>query len=219
MTEAPLHSLVIASDYRVDDPDNVWPLLQRRRSALADIGAHHVGIYRSTTEAGRVLVTIGVRNRQPILDLLRSRVFFDWFDAVGVVDIPAIFAGERVETLDLTESDPTESDLTESSEPPPPGVMVSAIASVPDVSTLIARLPGALAGFRAAGIRKLWIFQAFDDAREVLILHEIADEDRARRWVERPDPVAEWMRGAQRGAYPPVFVGKFLNMLRIPENP
>ena len=54
------HSLVIASDYRVPDPEQVWPLLQRRRSALADIGAHHVLLYTSTHDPGRVLVTIGV---------------------------------------------------------------------------------------------------------------------------------------------------------------
>ena len=91
------HSMVIASDYRVADPEQVWPLLTRRRSALAGIGAHHVLLYTSTHDHGRVLVTIGVRSREPIVELLRSRVFFDWFDAVGVDDIPAVFAGEIVE--------------------------------------------------------------------------------------------------------------------------
>ena len=90
------HSLVIASDYRVPDPERVWPLLTRRRSALADIGAHHVLLYTSTHDHGRVLVTIGVRSREPIVELLRSRVFFEWFDAVGVDDLPAVFAGEIV---------------------------------------------------------------------------------------------------------------------------
>ena len=89
--------MVIASDYRVPDPEQVWPLLKRRRSALADIGAHHVLVYTSTHDYGRVLVTIGVHSREPIVELLRSRVFFDWFDAVGVDDIPAVFAGEIVE--------------------------------------------------------------------------------------------------------------------------
>ena len=41
--------MVIASDYRVPTPDRVWPLLQRRKSALAGIGAHHVLVYTSTT--------------------------------------------------------------------------------------------------------------------------------------------------------------------------
>lgn len=70
-----IHSLVIASDYRVPDPGRVWPLLQRNKSALADIGAHHVLIYASTHDSGRVLVMIGVRSREPIVELLRSRVF------------------------------------------------------------------------------------------------------------------------------------------------
>ena len=96
------HSLVLASDYRVPNPDRVWPLLERRQDALADLGAHHVLVYASTTEPGRVLVMIAIHAREPVLELLRSRVFFDWFDAVGVEDIPAVFAGEVVERLDLS---------------------------------------------------------------------------------------------------------------------
>ena len=36
------HSIVITSDYRVPDPERVWPLLQRRKKELADIGAQSV---------------------------------------------------------------------------------------------------------------------------------------------------------------------------------
>src|SRR6202012_2965983 len=101
------HSMVIASDYRVADPKQEWPLLTRRRSALAGIGAHHVLLYTSTHDPGRVLVTIGVRSREPIVELLRSRVFFDWFDAVGGDDIPAVFAGEIIERFgSVTQSAP-----------------------------------------------------------------------------------------------------------------
>ena len=89
--------MVIASDYRVPDPTRVWPLLERNKAALADIGAHHVLVYTSTHDYGRVLVMIGVHSREPIVDLLRSRVFFDWFDAAGVEDIPAVFAGEIID--------------------------------------------------------------------------------------------------------------------------
>ena len=81
---------MITSDYRVPDPERVWPLLQRRKKELADIGAQSVLVYTSTHDYGRVLVTIVVRSREPIVELLRSRVFFDWFDAVGVEDIPAV---------------------------------------------------------------------------------------------------------------------------------
>ena len=89
--------MVIASDYRVPDPTRVWPLLERNKAALADIGAHHVLVYTSTHDYGRVLVMIGVHSREPIVELLRSRVFFDWFDAAGVDDIPAVFAGEIID--------------------------------------------------------------------------------------------------------------------------
>jgi len=199
------HSMVIASDYRVANPERVWPLLKRRKSALAGIGAHHVLVYTSTHDYGRVLVTIGVRSREPIVELLRSRVFFDWFDAVGVEDIPAVFAGEIVERFgSIAPSARTA-----------PGVVVAAIASVDDVSTLTAEIRGALPRFEAAGIRETRLFRAFDDGHEVMILQELDDEDRARRWIEHPDAAAPWIIGAGVGAYPPVFVGKFFDMMRI----
>jgi hypothetical protein len=202
-----MHSLVIASDYRVPDPARVPRLLESRKSALANIGAHHVIVHASTNDRGRVLVSIAVHNREPIVDLLRSRVFFDWFDAVGVEDIPAVFAGERVDRIDLTDT----------ANPVPPGVIVAATTSVQDVSMLIDHVHRALGGFRDAGIQKTWIFQAFDDAREVMILQQIDSEDHARRWIEHPDPAAEWIANAGMGAYPPLFVGKFLHMMRIDE--
>ncbi len=203
----PQQSMVIASDYRVPDPDRVWPLLQRSKSALADIGAHHVLVYKSTQDYGRVLVTIGLRSREPIVELLRSRVFFDWFDAVGVEDIPAVFAGEIVERFNSSTS----------SRPTAPGVIVAAIAAVDDVSVLTAEIRGALERFQTAGIRETRIFRAFDDGHEVLILQEIDDENRARRWIEHPDVVAQWMTQAGAGAYPPLFVGRLVDMMRIGE--
>ena len=198
------HSMVIASDYRVADPEQVWPLLTRRRSALAGIGAHHVLLYTSTHDPGRVLVTIGVRSREPIVELLRSRVFFDWFDAVGVDDIPAVFAGEIVERF---------GSVGQSA----PGVVVAAMSAVDDVPSLTHEIRGALPRFEAAGIRETRLFQAFDDSHEVMILQEIDDENHARRWIEHPDAAAPWMDGAGRGAYPPVFVGKFFDIMRIDE--
>lgn len=197
--------MVIASDYRVPNPDRVWPLLQRRKSALADIGAHHVLVYKSTQDYGRVLVIIGVRSREPIVELLRSRVFFDWFDAVGVEDIPAVFAGEIVERFE--------------SSPPPdpnaPGVVVAAIASVHDVPALTTDIRAALNRFTSAGIRKTWLFRAFDDGHEVMILQQFDDEDSARRWIDHPDAAAQWMTGPGVGAYPPLFTGRFADMMRI----
>ena len=197
--------MVIASDYRIPDPTQVWPLLERRKSALADIGAHHVLVYTSTHDYGRVLVMIGVHSREPIVELLRSRVFFDWFDAVGVEDIPAVFAGEIVDRFVAAPP----------STPGAPGVVVEAIASVDDVSALTAEVRSAMDRFIAAGIRKTWVFQAFDDDHEVLILQEFPDEESARQWIEHPDAAAQWMSGAGVGPYPPLFVGRFFDMMRI----
>ncbi|WP_134430636.1 fatty-acid--CoA ligase [Mycobacterium ulcerans] len=202
-----IHSMVIASDYRVPDPTRVWPLLERNKSALADIGAHHVLVYASTHDYGRVLVMIGVHSREPVVELLRSRVFFDWFDVVGVDDIPAVFAGEIVDRFVVGASG--------SGAAAAPGVVVAAIASVDDVATLIAEVAPAMERFVAAGIRKTWVFQAFDDSHEVLILQEFPDEQRAREWIDHPDAAAQWLRGAGIGAYPPLFVGRLSEMMRI----
>ena len=205
MNDGDIHSMVIASDYRIPDPTQVWPLLERRKSALADIGAHHVLVYTSTHDYGRVLVMIGVHSREPIVELLRSRVFFDWFDAVGVEDIPAVFAGEIVDRFVAAPP----------STPGAPGVVVAAIASVDDVSALTAEVRSAMDRFTAAGIRKTSVFRAFDDEREVLILQEFPDEESARQWIEHPDAAAQWMSGAGVGPYPPLFVGQFFDMMRI----
>jgi hypothetical protein len=50
-----------------------------------------------------------------------------------------------------------------------------------------------------------------------MILQELDDEDRARRWIDHPDAAAPWIDGAGVGAYPPVFVGKLSDMMRIDE--
>jgi len=49
----------------------------------------------------------------------------------------------------------------------------------------------------------------------VLILQEFPDEDSARDWIDHPDAAAQWMSGAGIGAYPPLFVGRFFDMMRI----
>ncbi|WP_454560857.1 fatty-acid--CoA ligase [Mycobacterium haemophilum] len=208
MTTGDIHSMVIASDYRVPDPARVGPLLQRNRSALAGIGAHHVLVYLSTHDHGRVLVMIGIQSREPILELLRSQVLFDWFDAAGVDDIPAVFAGEIIDRFVAATPTP-------GLAPTAPGVVVAAIASVDDVPTLTAEVRCAMDRFTAAGIRKTWIFQAFDDDHEVLILQEFPDEDGARHWIDHPDAAAQWLSRAGVGAYPPLFVGRLFDMMRI----
>jgi heme-degrading monooxygenase HmoA len=95
--------------------------------------------------------------------------------------------------------------------------VLAAIASVDDVTTLAAEIRGALTRFEAAGIRETRLFRAFDDGHEVMILQELDDEDRARRWIDHPDAAAPWITGAGVGAYPPLFVGKLFDMMRIDE--
>lgn len=199
------HSMVIASDYRLPDPSRVWPLLETRKDALAAMGAHHVLVYRSIREPGRVLVMIGVRSREPVVELLRSRVFFDWFDAVGIEDFPAVFAGEIVDRYELT---PNEGEL-------PPGVLVSAIVEVDRLTWLLNEMHSAKETFRSAGVRKVWIFRAFDDGNEVLILQEMDSEEQARRWIYQHDVAANWMEHAGIGVYPPLFIGEFVRMMRV----
>jgi hypothetical protein len=207
MTHWLTHSLVLASDYRVPDPERVWPLLESRQDALADMGAHHVLVYASTTDPGRVLVFIAIHAREPVLELLRSRVFFEWFDAVGVEDIPAVFAGEVVERLDVAGG----------SGPAAPELMVSLVTLVEDVPNLVAHVRETVDELRTAGIRNVLIFSAFDNPREVMLLLQIDDETHARHWLRYSGMAAEWLGKAGIGAYPPVFVGRFLRMIRIDE--
>jgi hypothetical protein len=200
-------SLVLASDYRVPDPERVWPLLERRQDGLANLGAHHVLVYASTTEPGRVMVLIAIHTKETVIELLRSRVFFEWFDAVGVDDIPAVFAGELVERLDLVGN----------AVHTAPEVMVSVVTAVEDVTNLITHVRETAGELRAAGVRRLLIFDAFDNAREVMMLFEIDDERHARHWLRDSELSEEWMGKAGMGAYPPVFIGRLRRMLRVDE--
>lgn len=201
------HSLVLASDYRVSNPDRVQPLLTRGKDALAELGAHHVLVYESTTEPGRMLVIIAIHTREPVLELLRSRTLFEWFDAVGVEDIPAVFAGELIERLEVTAG----------AEPSAPEVMVSVVTPVESHATLRAHVRGTLDDLRVAGIRKLSVFSAFDNPLEVMMLLQIDDEAHARHWLTDSELAAEWLEKAGIGAYPPVFTGRFNGMVRIDE--
>jgi hypothetical protein len=198
------HSLVLTTDYRVPDPSRVWPLLQRRRDGLAALGAHHVFVYTSTTDRERVLVTIALQTREPVVELLRSRAFFEWFDAVGVEDLPAVFAGEMIERFDFVD-DPAA----------PPGIVVAGVMCVEDPGTFRRHVRETRDLFLKSGIRRVRMFEAFDDPHEIMFLHELADEDSAQRWRQRPDIAAEWFSSAGVGAYPPLFIGRLAHRMRI----
>jgi hypothetical protein len=208
MSEYDLHSLILACDFRVDDVDRMWKWLKKHRDPLASIGAHHVVLYTSIWEPGRVLVTIGIRQAHSIRDVLRSPAIFEWFDISGADDIPPIFGGEVVEKIDLYAPSP---------EDHVGRIVVGVMAAVEDVSALMAKVHAGVGRFKAGGVRKIWVYRALDDGREVMILQEIEDEVSARQWIEHPDAAAEWMSQAGLGAYPTQFVGKFAHLMSIEE--
>lgn len=205
MSKHPDH-LVLATDYRPPDPTQIWPLLTQNAEALARIGAHHVVVYSSIEDPGRILVTAGLHSSEPVRKVLGSRLFFDWFDALGVEDIPAVFAGETLDKITIVDADDPDQ---------PPGVIVAAITSVSDPQALVGGLHRELHQIAAAGVRAIRIFQAFDDQHEVMMLQEIDNEADAAAWLANSEIAAAWVRGAGIGAYPPVFVGRFRCMLRI----
>ena len=209
MSESNLHSLILACDFRVDDVDRMWSWLKGRRDNLASIGAHHVVLYTSIWEPGRILVTIGVSHPNSVRDVLRSQAIFDLFDIAGVDDIPAIFAGEVVEKIDLFDTAPGSAGETVA------GVIVGVVATVDSVEDLMVKVHGASDRFRQSGVRKIWVYRAFDDGHEVLILQEIENEASARRWIDHPDAAAEWLSRAGFGAYPSLFVGKFAHLMTV----
>lgn len=209
--DPPARSLVLVTDYRVPDPARVWPLLQRHRDNLARLGAHHVLVYTSTVDPGRVLAVMAIHAAQPVVDLLRDEAFMAWFDAVGVSDIPAVFAGSLVERIDLAAPrGPTPASLTE-----PPGVVVAAVAEFGDTQALISHVHATEKHFAAAGIRKILIFQAFDNPREIFMLQEADDELGAGQWINEPEFASEWITRAGVGIYPPVFVGRLEQLMRV----
>ena len=220
MGEYRLHSLILAADYRVDDIELMWSSIKARQTHLAGMAAHHVVVYKSIWEPGRVLVTIGIRHPNSVREVLRSPAIFELFDVSGVDDIPAIFAGEVVEKIDLHEPSPDD-DVA--------AVIVGVVTLVKDVATLMDKVHGAADRFKQAGVRKIWVYRAFDDGQEVMILQEIEDEISARRWIDHPDAGAEWMSlgGQERsdsgivlgrlepGAHPTVFVGTLAHMMAV----
>lgn len=194
------HSLVLALDYRVDDVDRTWSLIRDDHAPLISLGARHAVLYTSMFEAGRVLVTIGLRHQVSVKDLLRSPAVFEWFDRSGVNDLPAIFAGEVKEKIAVAQPRP---------EQPGSAVIVGVVSTVADPADLMAKVHRGLDRFADAGVSKVWVYQAVDDGNEVMALLEIDSAASAQRWIDHPDTAAEWMSGVGAGGYPGPFVGKF----------
>ncbi|MEB3022051.1 fatty-acid--CoA ligase [[Mycobacterium] crassicus] len=224
------HSLVLALDYQVDDVERTWSLIRDDHSPLVALGARHAVLYTSAFEPKRVLVTIGLRHRISVKELLRSPAVFEWFDRSGVNDLPAIFAGEVREKINLTPPDPEEpgsrggssfgSPPSSLAKPPGSEVIVGVVSTVADPEDLMTKVHGGLDRFANAGVRKVWVYQAVDDGREVMTLLEIDSAASAQRWMDHPDTAAEWMTGVGMGGYPKPFVGEFAAAIDLmtPEN-
>ena len=208
MSDFDLHSLILACDFGVDDVDRMWTWLKKHSDGLASIGAHHVVLYTSIWEPNRVLVTIGIRHVRSMREVLRSPAIFEWFNISGADDIPPIFGGEVVEKIDL---------YPPSADEHVGRVVVGVMSSVEDVSALMVKVHDGLERFKGDGVRKIWVYQALDDGREVMILQEIEDEVTARQWIDHPDAVAEWMSTVGLGAYPTQFVGRFAHLMTVDE--
>ncbi|OBA86640.1 hypothetical protein A5662_26865 [Mycobacteriaceae bacterium 1482268.1] len=204
MASSAVRSFVFAVEFRIAESERVGPVLARHEENLRDLGAQYAFVYESIVEAGKVLVVIGVRTEQPLLNLLRSPYFFEWFDAVGVEDLPAVFAGETVERFDLGEA-------------PTPGteVLVAAVIRVEDVVAFLTNVRESLGEFARSGIRRTLVYRAFDTPREVLFLQQLASARTALQWAARSDIASEWLASAGIGAYPPVFVGRFVHAMRL----
>jgi hypothetical protein len=120
-------------------------------------------------------------------------------------NLPAVFAGELIERFDFVENPAAA----------PPGIVVAGIMVVDDAAAFRVHVRETRDLFLEAGIRRVRIFEAFDDPHEVMFLHELSDEESAGRWLRRPDVADEWFSDAGVGAYPPLFIGRFAHMMRI----
>ena len=206
-------SLVLAADYRVPDFDHWWARLTGDLPRLPSLGAHHIVVYRSLDDASRVFVTIGIREREPVDALLRSPLMFSWFDAAGVEEIPPMFVGQVVEKLDLA---PETGEAAAAAVGP---VIVAAIAPVgrlDGLDRMRASVHAAVPRLAASGVHRFWIYRALDDQAEVMILLQIATEAQAEQWIRHPGAAASFLAEAGAGAYPPLFVGRLVQVIEVP---
>jgi hypothetical protein len=208
-------SLVLAADYRVPDFDHWWATIAGDLAILPGLGVHIVVVYRSLRDASRVFVTIGVRERGPVDALLRSPVMFSWFDSARVEELPPMFVGQIVEKLNL-DPDTLQARPAATGTRSPGAVMVGAIAPVGRLDRLRASIHAAVPRLAASGVRRFWIYRALDDQAEVMVLQEIATERQAEQWIRHPDAAASFMAEAGVGAYPPLFVGRLVQTIKLP---
>jgi hypothetical protein len=200
----------LAADFFVPD-------FESARRAITDLGrlrrlgARRVVLHRSIENADRVLVTVGVRDRRPLTDYLGSQDLLDWFDAIGIVDLPPVFVGEIVEKLEL--------DSASAHDPPHPTpvVVVADVLRIPDFVSFWRAVVAGRTRFRAYGGIRCWAYRAFDDPAETLLLREIVSETEAGEWLRRhAEERTAWKRGTGVVApYPPLFVGRLVDSVAV----
>ncbi len=201
-------SLVLAADYRVADFDRWWSAVTRDLSPLTRLRVHHLVVYRSLEDPNRVFVTIGVHERGPLEAVLRSPDVLTWFAESGVEDVPPLFAGEVVEKLDMVGS----GEEFVGSTP----VVVAGIVPIPDFDRFWERLQTEVQA-RRTDVLRLWTYRAFDDPNEVMILQEIPTEPNLSRWQSKAGAIADWMSQAGVGVYPPMFIGRLVESIVVPD--
>ena len=183
MVKDALH-LVLACDYRVPDPEELWDKLARTSSRWIRSVRTTSSCTPRCGEPGRIFVTVGIHNGRPVEEVVRSPLVFAWFDLADVEEIPPVFAGEVLEKIDVGDRE---------HDAAPTGIIVAAIATVTDLPTVVENVHASLRRFGSAGVRKVWIYRAVDDRNEVMILQEIDSETSAADWIDDPDKSAEWM--------------------------
>lgn len=196
--------LVLSSQYTIQDPARMWQLMRAHRTALTRLGAHHVAGYQSVSSPNDVLVTIGVRTRRSVQGLLASPAVMEWFDIAGILDLPPVFVGALVDSVQFA-----------SCLAMPPPVVVATTAPVRDVTALMPTIRSTAESFADAGIRRTWIYGAVDEPNEVMIVHEMADEAHARRLGQLPALPAGWATRAGMAICPPMFIGSVVDAFDV----
>jgi hypothetical protein len=196
---------VLAAEFVARDVGHMWSVLESSQTRLAALGAHHVVQYTSVEESNRVLVTVGVRNMGPVQRVIRSPLVFEWFDAAGVDHIPPLFAGTVIEKVAVSGD----------ADSMPPSIVVSALICVDDIQALRRRTHQERKRLAASGVLKIWMYRAFDDAHEVLVMMEVENARTAQDWISLISVSDPWTWSAAGGIYPAPFVGMLNHIMGI----
>ena len=199
-------SLVLATSYQVADFDRWWATIALDLPILKRLSAHHLVVYRSIEYDDRVFVTIGVHDRRPLPGLIGSPAILSWFDVAGVEEIPPIFAGQVIEKLSLV------GDTAFHGGSP---VVVAGIVQIEDFDRFWSYVRADTERIADRGVTQYWAYRALDNPVEVMILQEIATEVQAKRWITGRENVEQWMSRAGVGVYPPLFVGRLIDVLDV----